>query len=95
MMAAAQRFADFYRAIHGRTPFPWQERLARQIAETERWPEQVAVPTGLGKTACLDIAVWWLATQADRDPQQRDGADPHLVGRQPPPLGGLGARACG
>ena len=70
-MAPLPTFADFYRAIHGRAPFPWQERLARQVAETDRWPEQVGVPTGLGKTACLDIAVWWLATQADRDAQRR------------------------
>ena len=71
MTASAPSFADFYRAIHGRAPFPWQERLARQVAETGRWPQQVGVPTGLGKTACLDIAVWWLATQADQDPQRR------------------------
>ena len=71
MMASLPAFADFYRAIHGRAPFPWQERLARQVAETDRWPEQVGVPTGLGKTACLDIAVWWLATQTERDPQRR------------------------
>ena len=71
MMAPAPGFADFYRAIHGREPFPWQARLARHVAEKDRWPEQVGVPTGLGKTACLDIAVWWLATQADREPQQR------------------------
>lgn len=70
-MAPAPSFADFYRAIHGREPFPWQERLARRVAEKDGWPEQVGVPTGLGKTACLDIAVWWLATQADRDPQRR------------------------
>lgn len=71
MMVSLPTFADFYEAIHGRAPFPWQERLARQVAETDRWPEQVGVPTGLGKTACLDIAVWWLATQSDRDPQRR------------------------
>ena len=29
------------------------------------------MPTGLGKTACLDIAVWWLASQADRQPAER------------------------
>ena len=29
------------------------------------------MPTGLGKAACLDIAVWWLASQADRAPAQR------------------------
>ena len=64
-------FADFYRAINGRDPFPWQSRLADQVAETETWPAEVGVPTGLGKTACLDIAVWWLASQADRPPADR------------------------
>ena len=64
-------FARFYRAINGRDPFPWQARLAAQIADTEEWPVEVGVPTGLGKTACLDIAVWWLASQADRAPVHR------------------------
>ena len=50
---------------------PWQARLAAQIADTEEWPVEVGVPTGLGKTACLDIAVWWLASQADRAPARR------------------------
>ena len=68
---ATPPFADFYEAIHGRAPFPWQARLARQVAETNEWPVEVGVPTGLGKTACLDIAVWWLATQADRGPVRR------------------------
>ncbi len=64
-------FAEFYQAIHARPPFPWQNRLAQQVAETGKWPVEVGVPTGLGKTACLDIAVWWLATQADWEPKQR------------------------
>ena len=64
-------FADFYRAVHKRSPFPWQARLARWIAETGEWPPEIGVPTGMGKTACLDIAVWWLASQADREPAQR------------------------
>ena len=64
-------FPEFYRAINGRDPFPWQSRLADQVADTEAWPEEVGVPTGLGKTACLDIAVWWLASQADRKPADR------------------------
>ncbi len=71
MMAPAPTFADFYRAIHGREPFPWQVRLAGLVAESDEWPREVGVPTGLGKTACLDIAVWWLATQADREPARR------------------------
>ena len=64
-------FAEFYRAINGRDPFPWQRRLAEQVATTEQWPPEVGVQTGLGKTACLDIAVWWLASQADRAPMRR------------------------
>ena len=61
----------FYHAIHGYPPFPWQARLAQRVAETDEWPMEVGVPTGLGKTACLDIAVWWLATQAHRASEQR------------------------
>ncbi len=64
-------FSDFYRAVHGHPPFPWQARLAEQIARTDEWPAEIGVPTGLGKTACLDIAIWWLASQADRHPSQR------------------------
>ena len=64
-------FAEFYLAINGRDPFPWQRRLAKQVATTEQWPTEVGVPTGLGKTSSLDIAVWWLASQADRKPNKR------------------------
>ena len=71
MRAPPPTFADFYCAIHRRPPFPWQARLAQQVAETDQWPVEVGVPTGLGKTACLDIAVWWLATQAHRKPPHR------------------------
>ena len=64
-------FSEFYRAINNRSPFPWQSRLADQIAQDGKWPVEVGIPTGLGKTACLDIAVWWLASQADRRPEER------------------------
>ncbi|MEZ5218388.1 MAG: hypothetical protein R2715_17820 [Ilumatobacteraceae bacterium] len=56
-------FSAFYEAVHGRRPFPWQEALADRLAGSG-WPEEVGVPTGLGKTSCLDIAVWWLAHEA-------------------------------
>lgn len=65
------RFEDFYGALHGREPFPWQARLARQVHDDEAWPSEIGVATGLGKTACLDIAVWWLASQAHLEPTQR------------------------
>ena len=64
-------FPEFYRALNGRDPFPWQARLAEQVAATECWPVEIGVPTGLGKTACLEIAVWWLASQAARPPAER------------------------
>ena len=64
-------FAEFYLAMNGRPPFPWQTRLADEIAATGRWPAEIGVQTGLGKTACLDIALWWLASQADRAPELR------------------------
>ena len=57
-------FKDFYRAVNDREPFPWQDRLAQLVHEQAVWPSEIGVPTGLGKTACLDIAVWWLASQA-------------------------------
>lgn len=64
-------FEVFYEAVNGYEPFPWQSRLAETVANTDRWPEEVGVPTGLGKTSCLDIAVWWLALQAHRPPAER------------------------
>ena len=64
-------FPEFYGAINGRDPFPWQSRLAEEVARTEQWRAEIGVPTGLGKTACLDIAIWWLASQAERTPSLR------------------------
>ncbi len=71
MIAAGPTFTDFYQATHGYPPFPWQARLAEQVAGSGEWLSEIGVPTGLGKTACLDIAVWWLASQADREPDKR------------------------
>ncbi len=63
-MADLPGFDAFFRAINrGREPFPWQRNLAVAVAE-RGWPDAIGVPTGLGKTACLDIAVWALARAA-------------------------------
>lgn len=70
-MSEFPSFADFYAAVHGRDPFPWQDRLARQVA-SHGWPTEIGVPTGLGKTSAIDIAVWGLASQADRPARQRN-----------------------
>ncbi|HZU15053.1 MAG TPA: CRISPR-associated endonuclease Cas3'', partial [Candidatus Dormibacteraeota bacterium] len=63
-MADLPDFDAFFRAANeGRQPFPWQRNLAARVAE-RGWPDAIEVPTGLGKTACLDIAVWALARAA-------------------------------
>ena len=62
-MTECPTFEEFYRTVNDREPFPWQSRLAEQVAHSG-WPALIGIPTGLGKSSCLDIAVWVLATQA-------------------------------
>ncbi len=53
-------FATFFAATHrGLAPLPWQDRLANEVVDSG-WPAEIGIPTGLGKTTCLDIAVWAL-----------------------------------
>lgn len=63
-------FADFFRALWGHDPFPWQIRLADQVANGT-WPEWITLPTGTGKTSVIDIAVHALAYQAARPAAER------------------------
>ena len=67
MNISPAHFADFFRAIHGYDPFPWQQRLIDQLASSEPnpWPAVLDLPTGAGKTAALDAAVFHLALCAD------------------------------
>jgi CRISPR-associated endonuclease/helicase Cas3 len=69
-MADFPGFAAFYRAVHGRDPFPWQQRLA-EVVSGSGWPADIGVPTGLGKTASIDVAVWSLAGQGRLPAEQR------------------------
>ena len=55
-------FSEFFQAIHGYMPFPWQARLMGRVAR-ERWPSVLDLPTGSGKTAAIDIAVFQLALE--------------------------------
>src|SRR5690606_41460971 len=59
-------FADFFTDVHGYSPLPWQERLARQLIENHAWPDLIDLPTASGKTACIDIALFHLAWCARR-----------------------------
>ncbi|MBL9145343.1 MAG: type I-U CRISPR-associated helicase/endonuclease Cas3 [Verrucomicrobiaceae bacterium] len=67
---AATDFDKFFRAVWGYEPFPWQSDFAARVCAGET-PDYVTVPTGSGKTACLDAAVFALAVQASRPPEQR------------------------
>lgn len=62
-LTAADFFGFFRELWVGSEPFPWQCEFARRLC-VGQVPDYVAVPTGSGKTACLDAAVFALAVQA-------------------------------
>ena len=64
------RFSEFFRDVHGKDPFPWQVRLTRSVIENRSWPEVIDLPTGTGKTAVLDTAVYCLAAQPNTTPRR-------------------------
>lgn len=59
-MTVFPSFSEFYEAVTGNPPFPWQASLADGVAEGH-WPDLVDAPTGLGKTVCIHVGVWDLA----------------------------------
>ena len=56
-------FPEYFRALWGYDPFPWQSRLAHELGFGS-WPDWITLPTGVGKTTTLDIAIYDLARQA-------------------------------
>lgn len=54
-------FGAYFRAVHGHEPFPWQTALVERLAGGQGWPDILDIPTGAGKTAALDAAVFHLA----------------------------------
>lgn len=70
-MLSPEDFTPFFEEVYGYPPFPWQARLLIQIAATGEWPSVLDLPTGSGKTAALDIAVFHLALEADRGEARR------------------------
>jgi len=64
-MLSSGDFAAFFEEVYGYAPFPWQERLLSYILKNAAWPSVLDLPTGSGKTAAIDIAVFHLAIQAE------------------------------
>ena len=67
MSLSARDFPNFFRAMHGYDPFPWQRMLVEHVLRDATWPEGIDLPTAAGKTACLDVAVFTLAADLDGD----------------------------
>lgn len=63
MSLSPERFSEYLVAVHGMSPFPWQERLLREVLETG-WPAALNLPTASGKTTIIDVATYALAAQA-------------------------------
>ncbi len=65
----ARNFTSFFEALHCHPPFPWQASLAETLAATHTWPDVLDLPTGSGKTACIDIALFhWLVAASRGEP---------------------------
>ncbi len=54
-------FERFLTEVHGYAPFPWQSAVVAAAVERGTWPAMIDIPTGLGKTSMLDVAVFLLA----------------------------------
>lgn len=72
-MMRGEDFVEFYREIHGHEPFDWQRQLVLDVIEHGSWPALVDAPTGMGKTALLDIAVFLTAVDTDAPARTRLG----------------------
>ena len=69
-LLTAYDFTAFFRDVHGHEPFPWQVRLTEQVLRCGEWPKVIDLPTGAGKTAVLDTAVFALAARPDISPRR-------------------------
>lgn len=65
-------FCAFHAAVHdGKPAFAWQQRLLHKIVSERAWPRVLDLPTGSGKTTCIDVALFALALDATSDPDKR------------------------
>ena len=66
----AADFTAFFKDVHDCEPFPWQQRLTAQVLNRRAWPKVIDLPTGTGKTAVLDTAVFAMAMQPETAPRR-------------------------
>jgi CRISPR-associated endonuclease/helicase Cas3 len=76
---SVEDFDTFVNEVHGptvvdgrgepRRAFPWQSALLQRVLD-EGWPATIDVPTGLGKTSVIDVAVFAAALRPDRAPHR-------------------------
>ncbi len=72
MTLSTYDFGAFHAAVHvGKLPFAWQQRLLEQIVREKAWPHVLDLPTGTGKTTCIDIALFALALDATNQGAER------------------------
>lgn len=71
-------FPTFYGALHGRGPFAWQTRAARELSEFGWW-QDVTAPTGAGKTTLVEA---WLHALAVSGPGELPGHPARRLGRR-------------
>lgn len=66
MSLSVDDFDAFHVAVHGaeKHAFGWQTRLLEKIVIDQGWPRVLDLPTGVGKTTCIDIALFALALDA-------------------------------
>lgn len=72
MTLSTSDFGSFHAVVHGgKQPFAWQQRLLEQIVRDKAWPHVLDLPTGAGKTTCIDIALFALALEATNESAER------------------------
>jgi CRISPR-associated endonuclease/helicase Cas3 len=72
MTLSTSDFGGFHAAVHGgKQPFAWQQRLLERIVRDKAWPRVLDLPTGSGKTTCIDVALFALALDATEEAAER------------------------
>ncbi len=72
MTLSTSDFGALHAAVHGgKPPFAWQQRLLEQIVRDKAWPHVLDLPTGAGKTTCIDIGLFALALDATNEGAER------------------------